>query len=135
MNPKPLWQYSGQGLIVSGLLHNLVGLICGGYTWLPFIQNGLIGKLHHFGMENGELMILNAEATMVFWFEMTGLLLIAFGFLARDYIQTTHQPLPSYIGWFLLVVTAFGCMVSPISGFWILLPQAWIILKANRVKS
>jgi hypothetical protein len=32
----------------------------------------------------------------------------------------------------MLILSAVGCLMAPGTGFWLFLPQAWIILAANR---
>ena len=69
---------------------------------------------------------------LAFWFLICGIVLILFGLTLQHYLRETQKPAPAFLGWCLLVFTVVGCAVVPVSGFWLFLPQALIIIAAKR---
>ena len=54
---------------------------------------------------------------------VTGFLTLLAGALI-DRMEARGIPLPAFVGWFLLILTAAILIVMPISGGWLLLPGA-----------
>lgn len=51
------------------------------------------------------------------------------------YIKKEQKPAPLFLGYCILVFAVVGCIIEPISVFWLFLPQALVIIAANRKKS
>ncbi len=51
------------------------------------------------------------------------------------YIKKEQKPAPLFLGYCILVFVVVGCIIEPISVFWLFLPQALVIIAANRKKS
>lgn len=118
------WRYSGIFLIVTGIGHILIGVLLG-LDRLLAIANG------HFT----DLLIKSPEHTAFFWYVVSGLLVIYLGHLSHWAIKRTNLPLPSFLGWYLLLTTIVLGIYMPVSAIWLVIPQAFIILKANYWKS
>lgn len=46
--------------------------------------------------------------------------------------QKEQKPAPLILGYCILAFAVVGCIIEPISGFWLFLPQALVIIAANR---
>ena len=54
---------------------------------------------------------------------------------ANDYIKKEQKPAPLVLGYCILAFAVVGCIIEPISGFWLFLPQALVIIAANRKRN
>ncbi len=106
-------------LILTGLLHTIVGLFGYMEQLQPIIADGLWNTV-------GEGQWERATA---FWFMMFGFMLIFLGYTADWLMKKRGIAPPAAFGWMLLVVCLAGVVVMPVSGFWLGLPQAWILLR------
>jgi hypothetical protein len=114
---KNLWKHSGSYLTWTGVIHTVYALaVFHGYFW-NVLKNGFIDQ----GGEGPE-----------FWFLVLGPVLLMFGPLLQRYIRETGAPLPRWFGWWLLVFSAVGCALFPVSGFWLFVPQAIIVIAAGQ---
>jgi len=116
-----IWKYSGVLLIATGIIHTVVGIILGADMYLQMIKKGLFNSIED-DFVNG----------FAFWFFICGLLIIMLGYLAHIFIKETQKPLPASLGYNLLAITILGCIIVPVSGFWLFIPQALIVIIANR---
>lgn len=117
-------KYSGLLLFYTGVLHILTGLYLGKDIFAGMIGEGLIATV------DGQY-----DREFAFWFLICGILLLLFGSTLHHYIKQTRKPAPAFLGWQLLVFSLAGCAVVPFSGFWLFIPQAVIILLADRRKA
>ncbi len=117
-----LWKHSGLLLSFTGVLHIGVALANFGIQYKGMLADGLVSVLS------------GAERALAFWFLIVGVLLIMLGQCLTAYIRQTGCPAPSFLGYMLLAVSVIGCMVVPVSGFWLFIPQAFIIIRAKAVK-
>jgi hypothetical protein len=98
-----------------------VGLIHTAFAFVVF-TDPLLGMLRDGLLNTAEL---SPGRPLAFWFLFSGLLLVPVGMLV-DWIET--QPslqLPRFFGYWLLGLTALGCIVMPVSGFWLLVPPTF----------
>lgn len=116
-----LWKKSGTLLIATGILHNVVGFIMGWDVLVAIAKAGFINSV-------GEQMDRNA----IFWFLFSGFMIMLLGKFMQTWIDTYKKPVPAYLSYYLLLLSSIGCIFMPISGFWLVLPQAFIIIQANR---
>ena len=70
-----------------------------------------------------------------FWFLICGIVLILWGQTLQYYIKKEQKPAPAFLGYCMLLFTVAGCIFVPVSGFWLFLPQAVIIIYSNRTSS
>ena len=117
-----LWKYSGIFLIATGILHTVVAILLGWKTFMAIVRDGLLINItardytHEFAL----------------WFFICGIFVILLGQVLHFYIKKEQKPAPLCFGYSLLVFTIFGCIVEPSSGFWLFIPQALIIIFANK---
>jgi hypothetical protein len=120
-SPKKLWSYSGIFLIATGMIHTLIAIALGKETFLKIISEGLYG-----------LTAIDYPREFAIWFFVCGIFIILLGQVLHHYIKKVQKPAPLSFGYSLLVFTIFGCIVEPGTGFWLFLPQALIIIIANK---
>jgi hypothetical protein len=118
-----IWRYSGILLAATGVLHTIVALLMMKDEFIGMIQDGLIDSV-------GE----NNARQSAFWFLLCGIFLLFFGHLLHHYIEREQQPAPLFLGYYLLALSIPGCLIVPLSGFWLFIPQALIIIFAKRCK-
>ena len=116
-----IWRYSGIFLIATGILHTTVAIILGKEAFLEIIRDGIINVTSH-----------DYTRAFAFWFLICGIFVILLGQFLHYYIKKEKKPAPLSFGYSLLALTFFGCIVEPVSGFWLFLPQALIIILANK---
>lgn len=113
-------RYSGRLLQLTAVGHIGWGLV---WYWSQLPSGIGVNTIsldpHHFDRE------------AAFFFLLIGPILWFWGAACHARIQ--HQGrLPAAIGWQLFAIGAMGCLVAPVSGFWLAFPQAFIVLKAAR---
>lgn len=114
-------KYSGNLLTATGILHTLVMLFIYGSTYVAIFRDGLWNTI-------GEDPLRNAAV----WALMIGILLILWGETLQRYQNKTSLPAPVFIAYGMLAFALIGCIVMPFSGFWLFIPQALIIIIANK---
>jgi hypothetical protein len=112
---------SGYLLIATGVIHNLVGFFIGKDVLLEILTSGVINSI------NTEM-----DRNAIFWFLFSGFMMIILGKLMQDYSKHFNKALPVSLGHYLLALTIVGCIMMPISGFWIVLPQAVLIIVGGK---
>lgn len=111
-------RFSGILLIVTGCLHTLIGLIDGYPLLGDMLQEGVVGTA-----------TASVERQMLFWFLVTGFVIILTGVLALGYTVA----LPASFGWGLLLLSVVGALVLGPSGFLLIIPQAvYMLIVAHR---
>lgn len=118
-----IWKYSGTLLAATGVLHTIVAIILGWDSFVNMFRNGLINSTEG-----------NVEHAFAFWFLICGIFLIFLGQTLQYYIKKEQKPAPLSLGYALLVMSIIGCFIEPVSGFWLFIPQALIIILAKRNK-
>jgi hypothetical protein len=109
MNPK----LSGRLLIATGVIHNIVGVLIGYPYLLEMWQAGLWNSVDpHLGR------------IAIFWFLLFGFLLMMVG----QVLATSTRPVPKAFGWSLLAVSTLSALMMPVSGLWLVIPQAIYLL-------
>jgi hypothetical protein len=118
-----IWKYSGIFLIITGIIHNIVAILSLHEPYRQIIKNGFINTVTITG-DVGRLF--------AFWFFMCGMFIIFLGQVLHYYIRREQQPAPFFFGASILVLSVFICIVEPVSGSWLFIPQALIIIFAKR---
>ncbi len=116
-----LWKYSGTILSLTGGIHVAFAIIQNWNIYKVFFSPGWVDPIGN-----------DIQKELSFWFMLAGVLLILFGQTLQHYIKREGYPAPLFLGYALLVVSAVGCVIIPLSGFWLFIPQALIILFARR---
>lgn len=117
---KKLWRYSGLFLSLTGVLHICVSLMDFGGKYKGMLADGLLNSLS------------DSSRALAFWFLIIGVLLIILGQTLSYYIKQCRQPAPLFLGYTLLALSVIGCIIVPVSGFWLFIPQGVIIVLAKR---
>lgn len=116
-----LWKYSGTLLTITGGIHTMYALFLGKDAFAEMVRDGLISSTDdHYGR------------AFALWFLVCGIVLILWGQTLQYYIKKEQKPAPLFLGYSIFVFAVVGCIVEPISGFWLFLPQALIIIIANK---
>jgi hypothetical protein len=107
---------SGLALIAIGLLHSLVGLVMPGAIgfsgiWHEIADIGIVDAV-----KPGSLRIWG-----YYWFLVAGFLFILYGLLCYWIEHQLDRPLPSFLGWGLLIVACFGIVLDVDTGLWLVL--------------
>lgn len=123
MGKISFWKYSGTFLAITGILHAIIAVLINGRIYVEIFRSGLVN--------------INSKDYTVgfaFWFFMIGVLLIFWGLTLQYYIKEVQKPAPLFIGYTMLIFAVIGCLMIPASGFWLFIPQALIIIVANKRK-
>lgn len=116
-----LWRYSGMLLSATGIIHIIVAITQEWNIYKELFFDGLINSISN-----------NTQKALSFWFFIIGVILIMFGQSLHYYINKEQLPAPLFLGYALLIFSILGCFIVPISGFWLFIPQALIIIFAKR---
>lgn len=115
-----LWKYSGILLSATGIIHTIVAITQEWDIYKELFFDGLINSIGN-----------NVHKALSFWFFTIGIILIMFGQSLQYYINKEQKPAPLSLGYSLLVFSILGCFIVPVSGFWLFIPQASIIIFAK----
>lgn len=111
---------SGNLLIGTGILHNLFGVVMGWSVLTEIAQSGFINSIDN-----------QVNRNALFWFLFSGFMMIVLGKLMQDCLESEWL-LPKWLGVSLLILGLIGCMMMPRSGFWLLIPQALLIMSTHK---
>lgn len=110
-------RWIGSLLIATAVLHTVVGFILFAVPLADVMRAGVLNAVDpHY------------DRAAAIWFLLFGALLWLLGMLAQWSVQQT-ETLPASFGWGLALMGLVGVLLMPISGFWLVLPQAYIILR------
>ena len=112
-------KHSGNLLIATGIFHNLIGFVIGWPVLADIVRSGFINSIN-------EQMDRNA----IFWFLFSGFMMIILGKLMQHYLEADWK-LPKWLGLSLLILSLIGCALMPVSGFWLVVPQAILVISAS----
>lgn len=115
-----LWKFSGTLLIITGIIHTAVAVTLTKDIFAEMIRDGLINST---GRDYSRCFAL--------WFLIIGVLLVLWGATLQHYINKEQKPAPLFLGYAMLLFAVVGCIIEPVSGFWLFLPQAFIIIVSN----
>jgi hypothetical protein len=116
---------SGYSLIVCSMIHVLFGGWIFATPLTDILQNGLFNAVApdpfapYFDREDA------------FWFMMIAPLIFTIGRLCC-WAKSQEIALPAFLGWNLLAFSLIGIFFEPISGLWLLIPPAILIVLASR---
>lgn len=114
---------SGYLLIAISILHVGVGIWSYAEPITGIWQDGFFNVVDPY-----------VDRQAAFWFMMAAPLFFAVGQLCC-WAQAQNITLPASLGWNLLAVSTVGAVLMPISGFWLLMLPAFLILVASRQAS
>ncbi|MCB9640565.1 MAG: hypothetical protein H6728_16010 [Myxococcales bacterium] len=100
-------------LIATGLIHNALGLVMG------FAPLAAIAKAGFFHAVDPHM-----DRRAIFWFLFAGFAMMMWGQLVLSMRAT-----PRGFAYSLLALGCVGAFLMPISGFWLVIPQAFYMLR------
>lgn len=112
-------KYVGRMLMATALLHTVVGLIFLRHPLGAIVKAGIFSSVTSY-----------PERETAFWFILFGLVLLILGQLIH-WVQMRYDTLPASLGWSLLALGVSGVILMPDSGFWLVLPQAYLLLRSR----
>ncbi|RAV19254.1 DUF6463 family protein [Paenibacillus contaminans] len=115
-----LKSYSGVMLAWTAFLHTIVGII---------IYREQIADIASDGFINAVKPQLHAGRAAAFWFLMAGVLMFMLARLMNWLIRVKGTVVPKFVGVYLLALSLIGVFFMPVSGFWLVIPQAIIIIR------
>ena len=115
-----LWQLSGILMLTTGILHTTLALILGGEHFAAIVSDGIFNGIGG-----------NIVRAFAIYFLVCGVFCMFLGGMMHAYIKRIGEPVPIWFGYGLIILSVVGCIVDPASGFWLLLPQALIIILAD----
>lgn len=123
-----MFRVTGYLLIAISVIHVLVGVWLFAEPLADIIRNGVFNTVApdpftpYFDREDA------------FWFMIAAPLLFTLGQLCC-WAEAQRITLPAFLGWNLLAISLVGVLIEPISGFWLLIPPAILILIGSRTAS
>jgi hypothetical protein len=121
MAVQGLKRHSGLLLGLTGWLHTVVGI---------FLLWGILGDIVEAGVFNAVEPHFDRGAAV--WFLFSGFFMLLLAYLMGWVIKEKGMELPRALAWYLLALSVLGIILMPISGFWLALPQVWIILSRRK---
>jgi hypothetical protein len=113
-------------IMVIGVLHML------GAAWVARGQLARIFRDGFFGEADSSMGRLPAQADkeLIFWSLLWG----GFTFLLGQLVSRAEKegtPPPAYFGWELAAISLVAALLSPLSGFWLLLLPACMLIRGT----
>lgn len=107
-------------LMLTGIGHTLLGFV---------LFHAPLGAIAHEGFIN-TIRFGQFDRTTAFWFILFGPACFLLGQLVGHAFERSDRWVLSLIGWNLLAMGVGGVLVMPVSGFWILIVLAPLVLRA-----
>jgi hypothetical protein len=111
---KILNRYSGNTgnfIIATGVLHLVTGFVLNWGTAIDMFRSGIVNTAD-----------ATPERFGFFWFQISGLFAILTGSFLQQYMDEYKKPVPKKFGYYLLIIAIIGCVMEPVSGFYVYLP-------------
>jgi len=113
-------KYSGHFLIITGIIHNLIGLIMG---W-PILVSMHQESWYASTVLDGQ-MLFDREA--IIWFITSGTFWIAFGLTLKKLLAEGFIP-PSSLGWSFIIIGIALVVIMPVSGAYLFIVQGALLV-------
>jgi len=110
---------AGGLLIGVAVVHAVFGVWFGRLSLGAMFSDGLVASVDSRG-----------ERGLVFWFLLMSPLLLLIGQLCVFLAERGIAP-PRWLGFEVLLLTVACALLMPVSGFWLLLPPAALLLRAS----
>jgi len=112
--------------MATGVLHLLMGILV--LYSRPLAD---IARDGFFGAVEPQTLASTFDREAAVWFVMFGLLTLILGGLVH-WAQARTGFLPAFLGWSVLLLSLVGLILMPLSGFWVVLPQAVMMILVSR---
>lgn len=107
-------------LIFVSVGHTVVGVMFFGSTYVEMISKGLFGTVD------------SEKTAAAAWFLLFGFLLFITSLLVAVIESHDELDIPNSIGAALFILTTFGVILMPLSGFWLIYPAVVAIVMRNK---
>lgn len=107
----------GNFIIVTGVLHLITGIVQNWRTASDMFHSGIINTADKTPEQFG-----------FFWFEINGLLVLFIGSFLQQYLNEYKNPIPVKYGYYLLFIAIIGCVLEPVSGFYVYIAISFLII-------
>ena len=114
---------SGPLLMAVGVLDLLYVLVFHSRQLAAIARDGFLDAV--------EVGPAHLDREVAFWHLACGMTFLLLGGLVR-WTQSRTGVLPAFLGWSLLALGCFGAVLVPVSGFWLVLLQAVMMLVVVR---
>ncbi len=114
---------SGPLLMATGVLDLLVCLLLYAGPLAAIAQDGFFNAV--------EFNPAQFDREAAFWHVTFGTTVLILGALVH-WAQARTGTLPAFLGWSLFALGVAGAILMPVSGFWVILPQAVLMLVVAR---
>jgi Family of unknown function (DUF6463) len=118
-------RYCGPLLMATGVLDVLYVLV------FHYQQLAAIAGDGFFDAVDPAVTFSTFDRETAFWHLMFGAMAIVLGGLIH-WLQARTGTLPAFLGWSLLTISVAALVLMPFSGFWLVLPQAVMMIVAAR---
>jgi len=112
----------GRALIATGIGHTVVGLVLFREPLAAIWRDGVANTIR-----DGQY-----DREAAFWFLLFSPLCVLLGQLVDHATARRDRWLLALVGWNVLAIGAVGALMMPVSGFWILLVLAPLVLRVAR---
>jgi uncharacterized membrane protein len=112
----------GYLLVATGIGHTVVGLILFRRPLIDMLSDGVVGTVAADQLDR----------LAAFWFMLFGPVCFALGQIVNRAIERGDWRTVSIVGWYLLAIGIAGAAVMPVSGFWLVIAIAPLILRTAR---
>ncbi len=110
-------RWIGPLLMATAVLHTVIGLMLAAQPLLDVVQDGFFNAVDPY-----------FDRMAAIWFLLFGVLLFLLGLFVQWALQETGR-LPASVGWGLLITSVVGVVLMPVSGFWLVIIEAAIMLR------
>ena len=120
-----MYRFVGPLLMATGVLDLLANLVIYPGPLAAVAQDGF------FNAVEPDVAFSTFDREAAFWHVMFGVMFVVLGALVH-WTQARTGTLPAFLGWSVLALGMAGVVLMPLSGFWLLFPQAVLILVVAR---
>ncbi|WP_343306592.1 DUF6463 family protein [Chitinophaga niabensis] len=101
-------KHIGNIIIITGVLHLMLGFFVNWQTAMDMYRSGLVNTADQ-----------NVERFGFFWFQINGLFVLFTGSFIQHYTTVSDKQIPVRFGYYLLCIALIGCLLEPLSGFYL----------------
>lgn len=112
-------KYSGYYLLLTGIIHNLLGLAMGWPILLEMHQDGWFNAIE----AEGKMLF---ERSAISWFLITGFFWMMFGWMLQKAIEKGFTP-PLSLAYSFVVIGSAVAYLMPVSGAYLFIVQGIIL--------
>lgn len=116
----------GRSLLLIGVIHVVFGIVFFGDAFAPVLREGVF---------NTVTQAAPPDRGIAFWFFFAGFLTLVVGGLVH-HVESLAIAFPGLLPWSLLALAVAGCVLMPVSGFWLLfVPVVGMFLRKRRMSA